>query len=164
MTSKKKSKKKEKSSYTYPSLHHDVVEAVSDEIPETWYNNNYDENPRRTHSTHVMGKFRCRYDSCPNHGWGSKKVAIVIKGYPGNGYNATVFSQRCRTCNKFGVFTLDEDSYVERIAYRLKKWADLDVQKPPYKGKGGGPKHEDALCEGCRLGVCAERDWEVYLD
>ncbi|KAI0841845.1 zinc-binding domain-containing protein [Hypoxylon sp. FL0890] len=144
-----------KASYTYPSLHRDVEEAVSDKIPKTWFNNKYDEKPNKTYETNVMGKFKCNNGGCSSPGWGSKKVAIQIKGYSGNGYNATVYSQRCRSCNTFGVFTLDENSYIERVAYRLKKWAGIAMDEQPHAGREG-PPHVCALCEGCRLGVCPE--------
>jgi hypothetical protein len=68
-----------------------------------------------------MGKFRCNNNGCSNRGWGSKKVTILIRGYPENGYNAVVFNQRCMSCNGLGTLTLDENSYVKRVAYRLKK-------------------------------------------
>ncbi|KAI0008983.1 zinc-binding domain-containing protein [Xylariaceae sp. FL0662B] len=144
-----------KASYTYPSLHHEVVMAVSDEIPIPWFNKKNDNNTNKTYSTHVMGKFKCNNGGCSNSGWGSKKVAIQIRGYSGNGYNATVFSQRCRSCNTFGAFTLDENSYIERVAYRLKKWAGVQVEKQRYTEERG-PPHRRKLCEGCRLGVCSE--------
>ncbi|KAI1632368.1 zinc-binding domain-containing protein [Biscogniauxia mediterranea] len=100
-----------------------------------------------------MGKFKCNNGRCSKDGWSSKKVAITIRGYPGNGYDAIVYNQRCKSCNKLGVLTLDVDSYVERIAYRLKVWAGVSVAQP-YYNDGGGPQHEIDLCEGCRHGRC----------
>lgn len=89
-------------------------------------------------------------------------VTILIRGYPGNGYNAVVFNQRCKSCNWLGVFTLDKNSYVNRVAYRLKKWAGVHVEKQHYNGKTG-PPHESDLCEGCKRGVCMQMDdWEYY--
>ncbi|KAI1414348.1 zinc-binding domain-containing protein [Hypoxylon sp. FL1857] len=159
MRNKKGPKQEGKASYTYQSLHRNVAEAVSDEIPKTWFNSK-DDKPSKIYTTHVMGKFKCKNGGCSNNGWGSKKVAIRIVGYPGNGYNATVYSQRCRSCNKFGAFTLDEDSYVERVAYRLKKWAGVDMEIQPYT-RNEGPPHKRALCEGCRLGICTEGfEWD----
>jgi hypothetical protein len=54
-------------------------------------------------------------------------VIIQIRGYSGNGYNAVVFNQRCRSCDWLGALTLDEKSYIDRVAYRLKKWAGVAV-------------------------------------
>ena len=141
-----------KVSYTYPELHKRVLVAVSGEISKPWFN-------RKTlaanneYSTHVMGKFVCGNGDCPRHGWSSKKVAILIKGYSKNGYSATVFNQRCQSCKTLGILELDEDSYIERVAYRIKKWAGVRVDEPYFAGKKG-PAHKPELCEGCRQGYC----------
>ncbi|KAK2035844.1 hypothetical protein LZ31DRAFT_306596 [Colletotrichum somersetense] len=82
-----------------------------------------------------MGKLECDNASCPNTTWTSKKVAIVIRGYHGNGYNAVVFSQRCMSCKKLGSFTLNKQSYVEQIAYRLMRWAGVETEQPLFAGK-----------------------------
>ncbi len=37
---------------------------------------------------------------------------------------------------------LDEDSYVERIAYRLKKWADVLEEEEERHGAGKGIPHK----------------------
>jgi hypothetical protein len=42
-------------------------------------------------------------------------VAISIRGYLRNGYNAVVFNQRCMACLCLGAFTLDVESYVDRV-------------------------------------------------
>ena len=63
--------------------------------------------------------------------------------------------------NKLGALTLDEHSYVERVAYRLKKWAGVRMEQMRYAGKGGLP-HRSDLCEGCRRGYCQQsHDWET---
>jgi hypothetical protein len=87
-------------------------------------------------------------------GWGSKQVAIHIRGYPGNGYNAIVFLQRCDSCNRLGELSLNNNSYVERIVYRLKKWAGVAVAQPFYGGEDGRGPHRSDLCEGCKAGYC----------
>ncbi|KAI8962045.1 zinc-binding domain-containing protein [Daldinia sp. FL1419] len=141
-----------KVSYMFPLLHREVAKAVSSDIPrirfiqaETGFKQRY--------LTNIMGKFKCDNSSCSSHGWGSKKVAIVIRQFPKNGYNATVFNQRCESCKKLGVMTLDEDSYIERVAYRLKKWVGVAIGKP-YYDDGQGPPHKSDLCEGCKSGFC----------
>jgi len=150
-------------SFTFPLLHQDVANAVSDEIASTWFNRNAsDNNCQNEYSTHVMGKFTCTNHGCTKDGWTSKKVAIRIRGYARNGYNAVVFNQRCVDCNRLGNLTLDENSYVERVAYRLRKWAGIRVEGQPYSGKEG-PPHKRELCEGCKQGYCKETyDWEAY--
>ena len=148
-------------SFMFPSLHQDVSNAVADEIASTWFNGKKNDKHFHTeYSTNVMGKFTCNNDDCSKKGWGSKMVAILIKGYPGNGYNAVVFNQRCASCNRLGTMTLDNNSYIERVAYRLKKWAGVPTEEQHYVGKKSLP-HKFELCEGCKQGYCQQRnDWE----
>ncbi|KAF1850817.1 uncharacterized protein K460DRAFT_271884 [Cucurbitaria berberidis CBS 394.84] len=154
-----KSNGKMKTSFMFPLLHRDVVNAVSGDISSTWFNGKpSDRNSNNEYSTHVMGKFICNNKACPTGGWGSKKVAILIRGYPGNGYNAEVFNQRCKSCNRPGSMKLDEDSYVDRVAYRLKKWAGIPMEKQHYERKISLP-HEEMFCEGCKRGLCQRSGW-----
>ncbi|KAI6080884.1 zinc-binding domain-containing protein [Hypoxylon rubiginosum] len=140
----------------FPSVHHDVLKVVSSDISKPWFNKQSDRIYNNEYMSHVMGKFKCDNSSCSNRGWGSKKVAILIRGFSENGYNAVVFNQRCQSCKKLGTLTLDEISYVERVAYRLKKWAGVKVEKQHYVGKKG-PPHKEDLCEGCKSGHCQVR-------
>ncbi|KAI1453959.1 zinc-binding domain-containing protein [Annulohypoxylon moriforme] len=142
-----------KTSYVYPQLHSDISKAVLPDIKNVWYNKKGSKNYNNEYSTHVRGSFRCDNENCSKRGWSSGKVAIQIRGYPTNGYKAVVFNQRCRSCDTLGALTLDEKSYVDRVAYRLKKWAGIELEEPPH-GHGGSPPHRRDLCEGCRLGVC----------
>jgi hypothetical protein len=160
MTGKKPSKPKRKpgASYMFPWLHREVSKAVSvAKIRSRWINTKDDHKASNNqYSTNVMGKFTCNNDGCPTRGWSSKTVSILIRGYPENGYNAVIFNQRCKSCNKLGDLTLDKDSYVERVAYRLKKWAGVRMEQQHYTGKAGRP-HERELCEGCKRGYCQQR-------
>jgi hypothetical protein len=140
--------------YLFPSLHQDVVNAVSDKIASPQFHmNGSDSAANNKHPTHVMGRFKCNNNSCSNHGWGSKKVAILIRGYSEGSYDAVVFNQRCRSCEKLGNLILDEESYIDRVAYRLKIWAGVQMKKT-YVTSKKGPPHESTLCEGCKRGVC----------
>ena len=99
-------------------------------------------------------------NACSKDGSSSKKVAISIKGYPRNGYNAVVFNQRCMACKCLGTLTLDYESYVDRVAYRLKKWAGVAMEQKYFAPKEG-PPHESDLCEGCKRGVCQQTNvWD----
>ena len=145
-----------RTSFTFPLLHQDVVNAVSNKIASTWFHkNDSDRDSNNEYPTHVMGKFKCNNDSCSTEGWASKKVAILIRGYPMNGYNAVVFNQRCKSCNQLGTMIIDEKSYVDRVAYRLKKWAGVPMEPQYYARKGGLP-HESNFCEGCKKGICGK--------
>jgi hypothetical protein len=162
MVQKKANKRKaNKETYMFPSLHQHVVNEVSDEIASPKFHpDDSDSAANNTYSTNVMGTFKCTNNACSNHGWGSKKVAILIRRYSEGLYNAVVFNQRCRSCNKLGKPILDMESYVDRVAYRLKVWAGVKMERPNFNLKQG-PRHEDTLCEGCKRGVCSKnKDWE----
>ncbi|KAK5543242.1 hypothetical protein LTR46_012095, partial [Exophiala xenobiotica] len=143
-----KSKGETRASFTFPSLHQEVVDAVSHSMASIWFcERNTDGGSNNKYTTHVMGKLRCIKETCGTNGWSSKKVAILIRGYAEDGYNAVVFNQRCRTCSQIGTLTLDEKSYVERVAYRIQRWAGVEVEQPYQTSKGGKP-HKREFCEG----------------
>ncbi|OJJ95952.1 hypothetical protein ASPACDRAFT_1891369 [Aspergillus aculeatus ATCC 16872] len=102
--------------------------------------------------TNVMGRFVCRNPTCKASGWSSKAVAITIRKFPDNKYNARIYHQRCKRCNALSRPKLD-DSYAERVAYRLKKWHGVPMTPPDYDDTSKGP-HNKALCEGCKAGHC----------
>jgi hypothetical protein len=140
----------------YPSLHHDVAKAVFEHIGTTrFHENDSDEGSNKSHSTYFMGVFICDNNACPGVAWSSGKITILIRKYPDNGYNAVVFGQRCKSCQKLGRLKLDEKSYIDRVSYRLKKWAGVQMEPPPFDLKGT-PPHITELCEGCKRGICAE--------
>ena len=146
----------------FPELHENVLEAISDAMISPIFNHNDDDDSfdsaDNEYSTNVMGDFTCNDHRCA-HVWSSKKVAIVIRGYPGDEYNAAVYYQRCNSCKELGTLRNIESSYVERVAYRLKKWAGAAAERPFYGGKRGLP-HKRELCEGCKAGYCQEDDLE----
>jgi len=145
-----------RASFVFPSLHDKIVEAASDSLLSLWFKQNGNDNDsNRRYSTYVNGTFSCASRTCRTAGWSSGKVTILIRRFGENGYDAEVFNQRCRTCNCLGKLTLDEQSYVDRVVYRLKRWAGIATDRPPYTQKAS-PPHRSALCEGCRRGVCGQ--------
>ncbi|OTA99023.1 hypothetical protein M426DRAFT_325527 [Hypoxylon sp. CI-4A] len=150
-----KLKRQAKALYMFPTLHHEITKTVSSDISKIWFSKKSDE-ANKEYSTHVMGKFRCDNGDCSNHGWSSKKIAILIRGFSGNGYNAVVFNQRCQSCNQLGSLMLDKTSYIERVSYRLKKWAGVKLEGQPHAITQGLP-HKPELCEGCKRGYCQNR-------
>ncbi|VBB82099.1 Putative protein of unknown function [Podospora comata] len=144
----------------FPSLHADIEKALGTVsiIPKPWFNDHSEDDGKVTQEyfTHVMGRFKCQNQNCSKSGWSSNKVGILIRQFSGNGYYALVFKQRCRVCDKLGVLRLDEDSYVERVVYRLKKWAGIHVEKPVFGGKRGEP-HERKFCEACLAGYDCQK-------
>lgn len=141
----------------HPNLHEDVSSILkTDGLSFKYHRSDNDRNSIEQYDTNVMGHFICRNKSCRSSGWGSKMVAISIRLYAGRQYNARVYRQRCKLCDRLGHLVLDDESYVERVAYRLRKWSGIAVQAPYYSGESRGP-HQSSLCEGCRMGHCSAR-------
>ncbi|KAF2761643.1 hypothetical protein EJ05DRAFT_472616 [Pseudovirgaria hyperparasitica] len=145
------------STYMYPLLHPQVARATIEHLPSIWWQAEDDEGnlSDKNFATYVRGGFRCQNQSCRSSCWGSGMIAISIRGYAGDGYNAMVFGQRCKFCNYLGIFSLDEQSYIDRVAYRLMKWAGVPMEQPVFQHRTTLP-HMNDLCEACRLGVCRQ--------
>jgi hypothetical protein len=149
----------------FPSLHQEVASAVSEHKPSLQFHGaNTDEGTKQTYSTFVMADFRCHYNTCPTRGWkwSSGKVTILIREYANGSYNAEVFKQRCKQCNKLGTMKLDKTSYVERVAYRLLVWNGVPLERPDHGSKATKP-HKEHLCEGCKRGICRKSSDEKLL-
>ncbi|EDN03960.1 conserved hypothetical protein [Histoplasma mississippiense (nom. inval.)] len=91
------------------------------------------------YDTNIMGKFICDNKTCGTDGWSSKRIAITIRMYPREEYNARVYHQRCDGCGNLSRPVLNE-TYAERIVYRIKKWngiagAKRAIAKPLHEGK-----------------------------
>lgn len=139
----------------YSALHDDVSRLLEEEDLHFDFHETDDTGTCiKEHDTNIMGRFICRSRGCGSSGWSSKKIAITIRMYPGARYNARVYHQRCQGCNSLSKPRLD-DSYAERVAYRIKKWCGIEMDSPNYSGKGDGP-HQSDLCEGCKDGHCSQ--------
>jgi hypothetical protein len=139
----------------FPLMHDKVAHLLEvEDLYFTFHDLDEDTGCIRDYDTCIMGRFRCRNQKCHSKGWSSKKIAVTIRMYPGERYNARVYHQSCKTCNLISKPILD-DSYAERVAYRLKKWNGVELERPIFSGKSKGP-HEDDLCEGCKAGHCNE--------
>ncbi|KAK4163086.1 zinc-binding domain-containing protein [Cladorrhinum sp. PSN259] len=154
----------------FPNLHQKVKDALEQDpdgavvspVPSFDGSANFD-NHQEVYYTHVMGNFRCSSNKCKREG--SKKVSIEIVRFKKNKYNASVFGQRCEKCNELGMLKLHEKSYVDRVVYRLKRWAGIKPKKPmrrrPLWDK---PPHQRQLCEGCKIGRCKESEDYEEID
>ncbi|KAE8334455.1 hypothetical protein BDV24DRAFT_145839 [Aspergillus arachidicola] len=138
----------------YPS-HHDNVSRLleEDNLYFEFYELDNTEDCTEEYDTNIMGRFICRNRACSSKGWSSKKIAITMRMYPGAKYNVRVYHQRCKSCDSLSRPSLD-NSYAERVVYRLKKWSGIQMSLPHYSGKNKGPSHNSDLCEGCRHGHC----------
>ncbi|KAL3490428.1 zinc-binding domain-containing protein [Aspergillus germanicus] len=144
-----------------PALHPPVSTALESSTPPlkfTFNPNNTDKGCIKSYDTNIMGKFICRRRGC-HHVWTSKKIAITIRLYRDNQYNARVYHQHCKKCHWVWKPKVDEKCYVKRTVYRLKKWSGCkDMEVPVYnKGNGKGP-HISKLCEGCKAGHCKQSE------
>lgn len=117
-----------------------------------FYDKDEDEDCVDEHDTNIMGRFICRNQHCPVPSWASKKIAITIRRYPDNQYNARVYHQSCKYCGRLSRPKLDH-SYAERVAYRIQKWCGVQMDAPPFSGRSDAP-HRSELCEGCKQGHC----------
>jgi hypothetical protein len=138
----------------FPQLHEAIVAAALEISPEFEHNENLV--PLDEYSTSIRAKFTCNNHRGDRHVWASKKVSLVIRSYGRNRYNAVVYGQRCERCQKLGVMKLNQKTYIERVSYRLKKWADIPMAMPPFsEGRKGDEPHRSDLCEGCKAGNCS---------
>jgi hypothetical protein len=104
------------------------------------------------YDTNIMGRFTCHNMAC-SAAWTSKQIAITIRRYSNERYNARVYHQSCKRCGTTSEPQLDH-SYAERVAYRLKKWCGVQMEVPPFSGESNGPHRRD-LCEGCKHSRCS---------
>ncbi|KAI9373340.1 zinc-binding domain-containing protein, partial [Aspergillus egyptiacus] len=146
MPSRKRKAKKAPS--MYPILHDTITALLEQSNPYlkfTFHPTDDDASATHKYNTNITGHFTCHNPHCPNPGWASKVIAVTIRMYPGNRYNARVYHQRCKTCQ--GVFRpkVDGETYAERIFYRLQKWCGVEVEKVDYRGARGKKPHQRGL-------------------
>lgn len=138
----------------YPELHDSVgLLLEEDGLFFTFFATDKDRGSIQEYDTNIMGRFECSNEACRQAGWGSKRIAITIRMYPEQRYNARVYRQRCKGCGSLGQ-PFPDDSYADRIAYRLKKWSGIQMEQPIYTNRASKGPHESALCEGCKYGHC----------
>jgi hypothetical protein len=118
----KKSKSKSSRRWSMYSALHDNVSCLlaEDDLHFDFHENDGTESCIKDYDTNIMGRFLCRNRACGSSGWSSKKIVVTIYMYSGTQYNARVYHQRCMEYNNLSKPRLD-DSYAERVAYRLKK-------------------------------------------
>jgi hypothetical protein len=138
----------------YPSHHNDVSDLLyKDNLFFSFYEKDDDNSCIDDYDTNIMGQFTCSNTACLAV-WKSKQIAITIRRYSNERYNARVYYQSCKRCRMTSEPQLDY-SYAERVAYRLKKWSGVPVERPPFSGQSDGP-HRSDLCEGCKQGHCSK--------
>lgn len=140
----------------YPDLHQQVTDLLKKHrLSLKFHEIDNEASCIHDHDTHIMGRFDCRNPKCDSKGWSSKKIAITIRTFTGDKYNARVYHQRCQSCYQLSRPVLNKTTYAERVAYRLKKWNRIKVKPPPFVEKKG-PPHQRELCEGCKTRHCQE--------
>ncbi|KAJ4127735.1 hypothetical protein NW768_008007 [Fusarium equiseti] len=148
----------------WPNLHDQIREKLEEvNLNYTFNPNDKDNSDIKSYDTNIMGRFKCHNPDCKKSGWSSKKIAITIRGYSRGRYNARVYHQRCKACSSLGEPSLDEESYIERVCYRIKKWNGLETEQQEWEGESKGP-HIKLLCEGCKHGHCKEGRVDIELE
>lgn len=149
----------------YQDLHAQVSSLLVEADLHFEFNDDDDETSyTRVRDTNIMGRFMCHNRACSAHGWSSNMIAITIRLYAGQKYNARIYHQRCKACSWLSRPVLDH-SYAERIVYWIKQWNGVRVERPPVSRDSRGP-HNRQLCEGCKAGHCSQsgEDWVERLD
>lgn len=149
----------------YQALHDEISSLLAEaDLHFEFYEDDDETRCTRMRDTDIMGRFLCNNGACESKGWSSKMIAITIRLYPEQKYNARVYHQRCKACSSLSRPVLDQ-SYAERIVYWIKKWNGIRVERPPSSGESRGP-HNRQLCEGCRAGHCSKsgEDWATRLE
>ncbi|KAI6780254.1 uncharacterized protein J7T54_003033 [Emericellopsis cladophorae] len=156
-------RKPKKTHSMFTDLHADVSKRLQlDGLTFVFHPQDDDRSCSQEYETFVMGRFECHNAQCRQEGWSSKKIAIVIRMYNTQRYNARVYHQRCRSCKQLSRPILDVESYIDRVTYRLKKWSGIEMEVLSYTGRTGDLPHASALCEGCKAGRCQNRRTGLY--
>src|SRR5436305_10742171 len=50
------------------------------------------------YNTNIIGRFTCHNPVCQARGWSSKQIAITIRRYSNQRFNARVYHQSCKSC------------------------------------------------------------------
>lgn len=149
----------------YQALHNEVSRLLVEAGLHFGFHEDDDElGCTKARNTNIMGRFVCHNRACKASGWSSNMIAIRIRLYPDQKYNARIYHQRCKVCSRLSRPRLDQ-SYAERVVYWIKQWNGVRVERPPVSRDSKGP-HNRQLCEGCKAGHCSqsEEDWVTRLD
>lgn len=137
-----------------PSEHTNVSHLLeTTSLTFTFHPDDCDTTSLKEHDTTILCHFHCFNPSCASKGWVSGHVATTIRLYVDSQYNARIYHQRCKECHWISKPRILKDSYAERVAYRLKVWSGVPVEKMA-KGRKTQIEHSVGLCEGCRAGRC----------
>jgi hypothetical protein len=136
-----------------PNLHNSIIERV-EPLHLRFYRIEDTTQPIDSSDTNILGHFRCKHRACSGTYWSSGAVATNIRLYRKDRYNARIFHQRCQKCESLCRPEIDEETYVDRVVYRLKKWHDMEVEAPDFTKKDDDKPHLSHLCEGCKAGHC----------
>ena len=106
------------------------------------------------YDTNIMSRFVCRNSSCSAQVWTSKQIVITIRKYSNNRYNARIYHQFCKNCKTSSKSKLNH-SYAERVAYRIKKWCEVQMNAFFFSSQSEN-SHRSDLCKRCKQDHCNE--------
>jgi hypothetical protein len=76
----------------YPALHENVRRLLEeDDLSFTFFAIDKDKGSIEEYDTNIIGRFKCLNKVCLSKGWGSKMIAITIRMYLEQRYNARVY-------------------------------------------------------------------------
>ena len=106
----------------YPERHDDVANLLADDgLVMDFYRNDDPRSSVKEKDTTIMGRFQCDNPACKSNGWSSMKVAITIRLFQRQKYNARVYHQRCKSCNwvsLWGKWQATSEKLVRRVQER----------------------------------------------
>lgn len=84
----------------YPELHNSVSRLLEDDgLSFSFFEVDEDYGAIEEYDTNIMGRFRCENEACRQSGWGSHLIAITIRMYTGERYNAQLVSTEYSPCD-----------------------------------------------------------------
>ena len=93
-----------------------------------------------------MGHYDCDNDACHNEMWSSKHICLdVYVDKAKDLYHVPVYGQECEHCKELGIMHIHEQSYVDRVVYRVRVEYGQDVPRLPFSRKK--KPHVSKLCE-----------------
>lgn len=102
-------------------------------------------------STNVVGVFDCMSSRC--RGWQSGKICVVVRVQAPGLFQPIVYSQKCKRCKRSVLPILDEDIFIERVAYRAQRLLNMVVAQPYEGGGKTTPPHDADKCTACLKGI-----------
>lgn len=139
----------------WPSLHAEVVQRLQPhDLTFTFFPEDTATGVTNKTFDNVIGSFKC-YNPAHRHRalheW-TGAATVTVRLYGAHSYNARVYYQRCRLCNRLARPKLGE-VYVENVSNQLLRWSGRHVPSRDRARVTKAP-HQSDFCEGCKAKCC----------